>query len=307
MARKTNDILLLSALILVALATLVQSLAMRDVIANDFESEEYTTPGTIDKSIFEYQRKPYDKAKLDEYYSKYKHVSDDGQTVTLFSREQLADLSEDIKNSKRENLTLDHFFYIVEDSVELYFKYPKIMLCSTYIGGKHEEIDSIYDIDVDSFISGDDEKREFYKYYAQMGIDRIVNFRLNYHDAGKLRLYWGKFDGDIEVVDEAHGKKNYESIIATILDGSLDVDEKYTKKLCAHLSSYLSTFSEENVPIEGDWNEVYARSPVIIFSDEYESYVIFDTVTDDAYHVFPYELLDQKVSEFMEKRVKTTD
>ena len=153
MARKTNDILLLSALILVALATLVQSLAMRDVIANDFESEEYTTPGTIDKSIFEYQRKPYDKAKLDEYYSKYKHVSDDGQTVTLFTREQLADLSEDIKNGKRENLTLDHFFYIVEDSVELYFKYPKIRLCSTYIDGKYEEIDSIYDLDVDSFIS----------------------------------------------------------------------------------------------------------------------------------------------------------
>ena len=54
MARKTSDALLLEVLILVALAILVQGLVMKDVLANDFDGEEYTVSQYIDESLFKY-------------------------------------------------------------------------------------------------------------------------------------------------------------------------------------------------------------------------------------------------------------
>ena len=297
MARKTSDALLLAVLILVALAILVQGLVMKDVLANDFDGEEYTVSQYIDESLFKYPTRTYDKEVFEGHYSQYEKVIEEGVSIELFPENSFEQQNQ---AGIRNELTLDHYLYILEDTVEMYFSYSVITL------NYHLNSGYGYDIGFSNYQEVINTRRE-YAYLAKRDIFYIAQYRLTKLDKGILPVYWGYDMGQLMTYLE-HPSYNdswrhFDCDTAVLLDKSRKIDDRYLKALQENVKSFRSIeFNRDTVPLPCKWGEVYAQSPLVVFNSTKETLVVFDIITKDAYSVFPDELIEQKVIEYREHK-----
>ncbi len=148
----------------------------------------------MDKNVIE--DAPASQTEMREKFDKYLHKN--GNTVTIFTKEQYAALKSLRNNEKRNPLTYDEVLYLINDSINLYFTYNDIILTNSNIDNSlpkvyHEErtashiVKSISNINLTSSSEAQNEYiRMLYNIYE------IIYYRIYVHDAG--------FDGIHECV-----------------------------------------------------------------------------------------------------------
>jgi len=138
--------------------------------------------------------------ELQGKFSKYIHVQDN--TVTVFSDEQYAELKAIREEGKRIPLTYDEILFLVNDSINLYFKYDTVVLTKAVVDGiTHKgylncisEAIETYHGDFSEFVKYDLALQKYEKMLED--IYSIIYYRIYVHDAGFATVYEGELNGD---------------------------------------------------------------------------------------------------------------
>lgn len=322
MARKTNDMLLFAALIVVALAIILQVFAMKSILANDFDGEEYTVPKDIegydDITINIYPTVKYDKEAIDKQYSKYKHVSEDGKSLVIFTKEQFDELSQLRQDKKRNALSIEEVLYIIEDSIDIYFSYDQITLTGnrnfTDFPPLFSSSSSLVPIfpyltvsrptDIENF-------RPFDSFYERVISDiyRIIYFRLSTHDSGLLNVYEMTKHNESVLVTSADdlselymdGWRLEMVKYVMLINESASIDENYENDLKMHFHTYLQNHRETRHEEALSFYSIAIQNPAVTITDGGKEIVVWDIKTLGALKIFPTSSLEVRAKEIYDK------
>lgn len=135
-------------------------------------------------------------------FEQYIHAEDN--TATVFSDEEYAELKAIREKGERTPLTYDEVLFIINDSINLYHKYDKIILTNavvdgishnTYLSCNSEEIKT-YHGDFSEFVNYNLAYRQYEKMLED--IYSIIHYRIYVHDAGFASVNDGT-DGDKKI------------------------------------------------------------------------------------------------------------
>lgn len=131
---------------------------------------------------------PTTQIELHEKFSRYIHT--DGNTVTVFSEEQYAELQSVRERRERIPLTYDEVLFLINDSINLYFAYDEIRLTNAVCDGISHNLYLSSNAEVIYPYHGDysefDLYDEGYAQYEKMidDIFSVIYYRIYMHDAG---------------------------------------------------------------------------------------------------------------------------
>lgn len=320
MKTKTSDRLLWIAVIIVAIALVLQALALKSIANTALVGAEYTRTDPIDLE----NAVKVPNEVLDAKYSKYKHVSEDGKILFLFTQEQVDAFLEMRKNGVRENLTLDEILYIIEDSIDVYFTYDSVVFTGLEADNSHisSTISSTDRLTVAvSFPKHPENIATYEIYYNHIvsSIMRIIWYRLSIHDSGFLEVYdGGLFESDDSAGIES-GKikfndrvKDYEGYrhrcyYTSLSFDSTSVDDAYRAWLATWFYDYW-VYMRDNV-IDEKWHD--DRSSIqnfaLVMPLGRSELIMIDTDTFVPVKIFPTSSLDKRVRENVGYEWDTTD
>ena len=92
-----------------------------------------TQPGEKNPGNSIVEDAPTGQLPLQNKFNEYLH--EDGNTVTIFSPEQYAQLKAVRDSGERTPLTYEEILFLVNDSINMYFKYDEIYLCNANVDG----------------------------------------------------------------------------------------------------------------------------------------------------------------------------
>lgn len=302
MKTKTSERLLWIAVIIVAIALVLQALALKSIANTALVGAEYTRTDPIDLE----NAVKVPNEVLDAKYSKYKHVSEDGKILYLFTQEQVDAFLEMRKNGVRENLTLDEVLYIIEDSIDVYFTYDSVVFTGLEADNSH----------ISSTISSTDRPTvavsfpkhpeniatyEIYYNHIVSSIMRIIWYRLSIHDSGFLEIYdSGELDFynikfNSEVKDRGVNKHRY--YYTSLTFDSTSVDDAYRAWLATWFFDYWM-YMRDSV-IDEKWHNNRSSIPnfALVMSLGRSELIMIDTDTFIPVKIFPTSSLDKRVRE----------
>ena len=292
MRRKTNDKLLIIAVLIVAASLVLQTFVLRSITKKSFEAQSYEKIGYLDKDAYKYSvRLP--KEIMDRKFSAFKHVTDYGSTLNYFTLLQFEDFEKQRKSGVRNVLTVDDVLYIVEDSIDAYFSYKRVVFtgesAQTTAGGV-----LYYSVGFpDSYSSYD----ELYSIVLSH-ISQIICYRLLIHDAGFMRAYHSS-NGVLEIFNETglsvgNGTNYYTAML--IDEGSL-ADDAYKSRLGTKLLEYITNVDPESVKDAKDHDSILFYSPALSVTDSTDEIIMWDTMTYEAIRLFPTISLEEMINE----------
>lgn len=212
---------------------------------------------------------PTEQTELQKKFNAYLHK--DGNTVTVFSEEQYAELKEIRENDKRTPLTYEEILFLVNDSINLYFTYDEIILTNC----NRDHITPL--LNEQSFNAriitpGYRDAAAFETYseadiaYNNMLSDiyEIIYYRIYMHDAGfetvchtwhsdMDNIFGNRYNGNLGMINSAVPQGYYQMLA---LDGATFSGIENEEKLCGEYKTLL------------EWKRMYEADAII----DYEHY-----------------------------------
>ncbi len=179
---------------------------------NDNDNDNSVSGGIVDDA-------PTSQTELQNKFNAYLH--EDGNTVTIFSKEQYAELKAVRENGNRNPLTSDEILFLVNDSINLYFTYDEIILSNANrdavipVASNQSYNDRvIYPKYRDA--AAYDTYHEAATAYNKMLVDiyEIIYYRIYMHDAGfetvhhtndsgKDNIFGNRYNSDLGTISSA--------------------------------------------------------------------------------------------------------
>lgn len=318
MQKKTNDRVLLFAVVLIAISIILQTLAMKSIISAQTYNDEYTYDDFIDRELLKYKRTPISKEVLNAKFSEYKHVSEDGKKLVIFTKEQFDELSQLRQDKTRDALSIDEVLYIIEDSIDIYFSYDQITLTGNRIFTDFpptlSSSSSLVPIfpnltvsrptDIENF-------RPFDSFYERVISDiyRIIYFRLSTHDSGLLNVYEMTKHNESVLVTSADdlselymdGWRLEMVKYVMLINESASIDESYENELIMQFYTYLQNHKETEHKEALDFDSVSIQHPAVSITDGGKEIVIWDIKTLETLKIFPTHSLETRAKEIYDK------
>ena len=162
---------------------------------------------------------PLAQTELQKKFNAYLHK--EGNTVTVFSEEQYAQLKSVRENDERTPLTQEEILYIINDSINMYFTYDEIRLTNS--NRDHVVPLSTYHSENTRVIRPEYKSASEYEHYdaAQQAYEKmlveiyeIIFYRIYMHDAGfetvhhmyhsnKDNIFGNRYMGDLGMISSA--------------------------------------------------------------------------------------------------------
>ncbi len=153
----------------------------------DLNGQKQNSDRSVDNIVEE--NAPLAQTALQKNFSAYLH--EDGNTVTIFSEEQYAELRAVRENGNRNPLTYEEILFLVNDSINLYFTYDEIRLTNSnrdcVAPLAYEQSSNACVIypeykDATAYETYSEAETAYYKMLAD--IYGIIFYRIYMHDAG---------------------------------------------------------------------------------------------------------------------------
>lgn len=293
MKTKKGDRLLLIAVAIVALSLILQALGMKSILQVHTLGDNYENGHFVELFLGDNQRTKVPKEILDAQFSKYKYVSDYGETFNLFTIRQVSEFLTKRERGFRDPLNVDEVLYIIEDSIDAYFTYERVVFtgesAQTTAGGV-----LYYSVGFpDSYSSYD----ELYSIVLSH-ISQIICYRLIIHDAGFMRAYHSS-NGVLGIFSETRlnvGKDNNYYTAMLIDEGSFS-DDAYKSRLGTMLLEYIINVDPEGVKDAKDHDSIRFYSPALSVTDSTGEIIMWDTMTHVAVRLFPTSSLEERINE----------
>lgn len=303
MQRKTNDRLLWIAVVIIAFSLVLQTFGIKEMTKTQTYKEDYSKDSFIYADHLTDKRTPVPKEVLDKKFAEYKLVSDDGKTMNLFTEYQYRYAVQMRRQGHRERLSLDEVLYIIEDSIDLYFAYDRVMFTgcidpwtlSSSFFSDHRYVSVYFPKNPDNFYSFED-----YYGYVVRDISKIVWFRLMVHDSGFVGIYdnGNLSSGNMEIkhlLDYPYlGSANYHY---SVVLRDHDVDDFYKNELATTFYNYWVNLRGKDIEEADDFDSINIRSAALSLAFGSGEIVMWDVHTLDAVKLFPTTSLEARIRE----------
>ncbi len=209
---------------------------------------------------------PLPQKALQEKFNRYIHA--EGNVVTVFSEQQYNELKAIREKGERVPLSYDEVLFLMNDSVNLYFRYEEIRLRNAAADGignqlvsGNAEIIYPYHGDFSEFAKYDAACEQYEKMLKD--IYSIIYYRIYMHDAGFERVYEGslcrlpKKDAESE---GAYEETRWEKVVYTDEEPYDQMDSFFPEKTLQLLSFNNSAVSgcENKALLVGEWEKELA-------------------------------------------------
>ena len=263
------SLLLLSALVLTGCMYAIAA-DRGDVKPYDLNGQTYNSEGS--GGVIVEGDAPTAQTELQKKFGAYLHQ--DGNTVTVFSEQQYAELKAVRENDKRNPLTYEEILFLVNDSISLYFTYDEIRLTnanrdhvlpllSNQSGNAHIII-PVY-TDAAAYETYDEAANAYYRMLTD--IYELIYYRIYMHDAGfemvhhtyhggKEYVFGNRYHGDLGMINSAVPQGLYQML--AIDDATFSGIDNEEKLVCAYKTLL-------------EWKQMYEMDSV--FVDDHYPYL----------------------------------
>ena len=258
---------------LLLLSSIILTGCMYAIAADNGETKSYDLNGQKGNSDSSSDNivddAPQAQTELQKKFNAYLHK--DGNTVTVFTEEQYAELKAVRENGNRIPLTYEEILFLVSDSINMYFAYDKIILLNanrdhlistlTNQSGNDRVITTEYR-DANAY----DTYNEALTAYHEMltNIYQIIYYRIYMHDAGfetvlhtyhsgKDNIFGNRYNGNLGMISSAVQMGYYQMLA---IDGATFSGIDNEEKLCGEYKTLL------------EWKRMYETDAII----DYEHY-----------------------------------
>lgn len=210
---------------------------------------------------------PLAQTELQKKFNVYLH--EDGDTVTVFSEEQYAQLKSIRENDERTPLTQEEILYIVNDSINMYFNYDEIRLTNsnrdyvvpvlTHYSENTRIIRPEYK-SASEYTNYDAAEEAYYKMLTD--IYEIIFYRIYMHDAGfemvhhmyhsnRDNIFGNRYMGDLGMISSAVPVGHYQMLA---IDGATFSGIENEEKLVGEYKILL------------EWEEMRSMNSIVDYS-----------------------------------------
>ena len=240
---KSNQRTVIVALCLVLASVLALTGCMYALAAETGDEKPYTSEdfeNSFGDAVIE--DAPVSQDSMQKKHGAYLHISEDGNSVTIFSAEQLDELLSVRASGKRNAVTYDDILYIINDSVRIYFAYDTVVLNADLSKQLDLNVFTCNDTGVITTCEPDSDIN-----YSKMVRDiySIIVYRLYALDSGFTHMYYGvlsypetlefehmySYEGD-GICDQENFFETKNWFVLS-LDGGTEIGTEYNQKLCA--------------------------------------------------------------------------
>lgn len=236
---------------------------------------------------------PLAQTELQKKFNAY--LNKDGNTVTIFSEEQYAELKAVRDNDNRTPLTYEEILFLVNDSINLYFTYDEIILSNanrdhvipllTNQSGNARVIKTGYK-DANAY----DTYNEAEIAYNEMlsNIYEIIYYRVYMHDAGfemihhtyhsgEDNIFGNRYHGDLGMISSAVPMGHYQMLA---IDGATFSGIENEEKLCGEYKTLL------------EWKHMYEADAIIDYAHYpyLDSAVLYTSILNTVRQPMEYKL-----------------
>lgn len=289
MKNTSKDRVLLISVVFVAVSIILQVFAAKGLINNQIYNEEYTRSDIVDS----FNKTPIPKLVLDVKFEQYKRVTDYGATVNLFNLLQYEEFENRRVYGRRTPLTIDEILYIIEDSIDLYFSYERVVFT-----GDTKNINPV-GTSMYYFVGFSGDFSTFEEAYdtAITHISQMIWFRIMTHDAGLLRVIDNKEQGSIIICEEneMYIGNDKREMAAMIIDGETSIDDTYKNKLSMDLYTFLLNFDGQEIIEYKDSESIFMEDPALLLTFATKEIIMWDTSYLGAVKLFPLSSLEDAV------------